>query len=172
MFLASLLVLMTLLLPPALSGHQVDSDHFDGNQGISLEPSLAQTVQNFFLARLGLQSYPNPHPGAVVPQYLLDLYHFHTQQYHLVEDPDFSFPVEHVQGANTVRTFHHAGKICVWIWLEFLSPWGPVLIDSIRTFSVYFTTCLHFLISHMWQVLKDVKVNSNMHYRNFRWSGY
>ncbi|KAB5575246.1 hypothetical protein PHYPO_G00218600 [Pangasianodon hypophthalmus] len=65
MFLASLLVLMTLLLPPALS-------------------------------------------GAVVPQYLLDLYRFHTQQYHLVEDPDFSFPVEHVQGANTVRSFHHA----------------------------------------------------------------
>ncbi|MCJ8733683.1 hypothetical protein PDJAM_G00226400 [Pangasius djambal] len=108
MFLASLLVLMTLLLPPALSGHQGDSGHSDGNPGISLEPSLAQTIQNLLLTRLGLQSSPNPHPGAVVPQYLLDLYRFHTQQYHLVEDPDFSFPVEHVQGSNTVRSFHHA----------------------------------------------------------------
>lgn len=112
MFLASLLVLMTLLLPPALSAQQVDSSHSDGNPGISLEPSLAQTIQNLLLTRLGLQSYPNPHPGAVVPQYLLDLYRFHTQQYHLVEDPDFSFPVEHVEGANTVRSFHHAGKTC------------------------------------------------------------
>lgn len=113
MFLASLLVLMTLLLPPA-SGHQVDhSGHSYGNPGISLEPSLAQTIQNLLLTRLGLQSYPNPRPEVEVPQYLLDLYHFHTQQYHLVEDPDFDFPVEHVQGANTVRSFHHAGKISV-----------------------------------------------------------
>lgn len=112
MFLASLLVLMTLLLPPALSGHQGDSALSDGIPGNSLEPSLAQTIQNLLLTRLGLQSYPNPRPGAVVPQYLLDLYRFHTQQYHLVEDSDFSFPVEHVQGANTVRSFHHAGKTC------------------------------------------------------------
>ncbi|KAI5098556.1 bone morphogenetic protein 16 precursor [Silurus meridionalis] len=107
MFPASLLVLMTLLLPSASSGHQ-GSTHSDGNSRLSLDPSLAQTIQNLLLARLGLQSYPNPHSGAVVPQYLLDLYRFHTQQYHLVEDPDFSFPVEHVQGANTVRSFHHA----------------------------------------------------------------
>lgn len=112
MFLASLLVLMTLLLPPALSGHQGDSGHSNRNPGITLEPSLAQTIQNLLLTRLGLQSYPNPRPGAVVPQYLLDLYRFHTQQYHLVGDPNFSFPVEHVQGANTVRSFHHAGMIC------------------------------------------------------------
>lgn len=110
MFLARFLVLMTLLLPPALSGHQGSSSHSDGNT--SLDPSLAQTIQNLLLTRLGLQSYPNPRAGAVVPQYILDLYRFHTQQYHLVEDPDFSFPVEHVQGANTVRSFHHAGEIC------------------------------------------------------------
>ncbi|KAI5624297.1 bone morphogenetic protein 16 precursor, partial [Silurus asotus] len=107
MFPASLLVLMTLLLPSASSGHQ-GSTHSDGNPRLTLDPSLAQTIQNLLLARLGLQSYPNPHSGAVVPQYLLDLYRFHTQQYHLVEDPDFSFPVEHVKGANTVRSFHHA----------------------------------------------------------------
>lgn len=106
MFLASLLILM--LLPPALTGHQGDYGPADGNPGISLEPSLAQTVQNLFLTRLGLQSSPDPRPGTAVPQYLLDLYSFHTQQYHLVEDPDFIFPVEHVQGANTVRSFHHA----------------------------------------------------------------
>ncbi|KAK3548900.1 hypothetical protein QTP70_021713 [Hemibagrus guttatus] len=108
MFLASLLVLMTVLLPPALSGQQGYYRHSDGNPGISLEPSLALTIQNLLLTRLGLPSNLDPRPGAVVPQYLLDLYRFHTQQYHLVEDPDFSFPVEHVQGANTVRSFHHA----------------------------------------------------------------
>uniref|UniRef100_A0AAY5ETU3 TGF-beta family profile domain-containing protein n=2 Tax=Electrophorus electricus TaxID=8005 RepID=A0AAY5ETU3_ELEEL len=108
MFPASLLVLMTLLLPQALSGHQEGSSHSDGNLGPPLEPSLAQTIQNLLLSRLGLQSHPNPSPGALVPQYLLDLYRFHTQQYHLIEDPDFSFPTPHVQGANTVRTFHHA----------------------------------------------------------------
>lgn len=112
MFLASLLVLMTVLLPPTLLGHQGDYGHYDGNPEISLEPNLAKTIQNLLLTQLGLQSYPDPHPGAVVPQYLLDLYRFHTQQYHLVEDPDFSFPVKHVQGSNTVRSFPPAGETC------------------------------------------------------------
>lgn len=110
MFPASLLVLMTLLLPQALSGRQGGSSHSDGNLVSPLESSLAQTIQNLLLTRLGLQSHPSPHPGAVVPQYLLDLYRFHTEQFHLIEDPDFSFPTEHVQKANTVRSFHHAGK--------------------------------------------------------------
>ncbi|XP_066541011.1 bone morphogenetic protein 16 [Hoplias malabaricus] len=108
MFPASLLVLMTLLLPQALSGRQGESSHSDGNLVTSLEPSLTQTIQNLLLTRLGLQSHPNPRPGALVPQYILDLYRFHTEQYHLIEDPDFSYPIKHVQGANTVRSFHHA----------------------------------------------------------------
>ncbi|KAG7278365.1 hypothetical protein CRUP_024610 [Coryphaenoides rupestris] len=71
------------------------------------EPSLSETIQGLLLKRLGLQSQPQPGPGVAVPQYLLDLYRFHQQQYHLVEDPAFSFPSRHVEQANTVRSFHH-----------------------------------------------------------------
>ncbi|KAG7278368.1 hypothetical protein CRUP_024613 [Coryphaenoides rupestris] len=70
-------------------------------------PSLSETIQGLLLKRLGLQSQPQPGPGVAVPQYLLDLYRFHQQQYHLVEDPAFSFPSRHVEQANTVRSFHH-----------------------------------------------------------------
>lgn len=107
MFPASLLVLMILLLPQASSGHQEDPSQTHGNLASPLEPSLAHTIQNLLLTRLGLQSHPNPSEEARVPQYLLDLYRFHTQQYHLIEDPEFNYPSQHVQGANTVRCFHH-----------------------------------------------------------------
>ncbi|XP_065138998.1 bone morphogenetic protein 16 [Paramisgurnus dabryanus] len=107
MFPASLLVLMILLLPQASSGHQGDPSQTNGNLVPPLEPSLAHTIQKLLLTRLGLQSHPNPSPEARVPQYLLNLYRFHTQQYHLIEDPEFSYPSQHVQGANTVRCFHH-----------------------------------------------------------------
>ncbi|NP_001165247.1 bone morphogenetic protein 16 precursor [Danio rerio] len=107
MFPASLLVLMILLLPQASSGHQEGPSQTHGKLDSLLEPSLAHTIQNLLLTRLGLQSHPNPSTKAQVPQYLLDLYRFHTQQYHLIEDPEFSYPSKHVQGANTVRCFHH-----------------------------------------------------------------
>ncbi|XP_043072747.1 bone morphogenetic protein 16 [Puntigrus tetrazona] len=107
MFPASLLVLMILLLPHVSSGQQEGPSQTHGNLDSPLEPSLAHTIQNLLLSRLGLQSHPNPSTEARVPQYLLDLYRFHTQQYHLVEDPEFSYPSQHVQGANTVRCFHH-----------------------------------------------------------------
>ncbi len=109
MFPASLLVLMILLLPQVSSGQQEVPSQTHGNLGSPLEPSLAHTIQNLLLTRLGLQSHPNPSTEARVPQYLLDLYRFHTQQFHLVEDPEFSYPSQHVQGANTVRCFHHTG---------------------------------------------------------------
>uniref|UniRef100_A0A674A460 Bone morphogenetic protein 16 n=1 Tax=Salmo trutta TaxID=8032 RepID=A0A674A460_SALTR len=114
MFPAKLLVLMVLLLPQALSGRQGFATEPDGSvpslsplSPTPLEPSLAQTIQNLLLSRLGLQSHPNPRPGAPIPQYILDLYRFHSQQYHLVQDPHFSYPSQHVQEANTVRSFHH-----------------------------------------------------------------
>ncbi|XP_016389695.1 bone morphogenetic protein 2-like [Sinocyclocheilus rhinocerous] len=107
MFPASLLVLMILLLPQVSSGQQEGPSQTHGNFGSLLEPSLAHTIQNLLLTRLGLQSHPNPSTEARVPQYLLDLYRFHTQQYHLIEDPEFNYPSQHVQGANTVRCFHH-----------------------------------------------------------------
>lgn len=122
MFPANLLLLMVLLLPQASSGRQGgDTSKIDHGRvapmpsslsrqpagSLLLEPSLAQTIQNLLLSRLGLQSKPDPRPGVPVPGYLLDLYRFHQQQYHLVEDPSFSFPSQHIQKANTVRSFHH-----------------------------------------------------------------
>ncbi|XP_071368676.1 bone morphogenetic protein 16 [Centroberyx affinis] len=121
MFPANLLLLMVLLLPQASSGRQGgDTSEIDHGRvspppsslsppppGSVLDPSLAQTIQSLLLSRLGLQSQPDPRPGVPVPLYLLDLYRFHQQQYHLVEDPSFSFPSQHVQQANTVRSFHH-----------------------------------------------------------------
>ncbi|KAM3616880.1 uncharacterized protein V6R79_025328 [Siganus canaliculatus] len=121
MFPANLLLLMVLLLPQASSGRQDgDTNKINHDQvsalpsslspspaGSLLKPSLAQTIQSLLLNRLGLQSQPNPRPGVPVPQYLLDLYRFHQEQYHLVEDPSFSFPSQHIQQANTVRSFHH-----------------------------------------------------------------
>ncbi|XP_048837642.1 bone morphogenetic protein 16 [Brienomyrus brachyistius] len=107
MFPANLLVLMVLLLPQVLSGHQEGTISAGGDPLPPREASLAQSIQNLLLTRLGLRSRPAPQPGAPVPRYLLDLYRFHKQQYHLVEDPHFSFPERHVQGANTVRSFHH-----------------------------------------------------------------
>lgn len=121
MFPANLLLLMVLLLPQASSGRQGgDTSEVDHGRvspvpsslppspaGSLLKPSLAQTIQSLLLSRLGLQSQPDPRPGVPVPRYLLDLYRFHQQQYHLVEDPSFSFPSQHIQQANTVRSFHH-----------------------------------------------------------------
>ncbi|XP_030293800.1 bone morphogenetic protein 16 [Sparus aurata] len=122
MFPANLLLLMVLLLPQASSGRQGgDTSELDHGRvspmpsslsptpadGSLLKPSLAQTIQSLLLSRLGLQSQPDPRPGVPVPRYLLDLYRFHQQQYHLVEDPSFSFPSQHIQQANTVRSFHH-----------------------------------------------------------------
>ncbi|XP_056139931.1 bone morphogenetic protein 16 isoform X2 [Lampris incognitus] len=126
MFPANLLLLMVLLLPQASFSRQSrDSSEIDHGTvssptssfspspplGPLLEPSLAKTIQSILLSRLGLQSQPDPRPGIPVPQYVLDLYRFHQQQYHLVEDPSFSFPTQHVQQANTVRSFHHTERL-------------------------------------------------------------
>nr|UYS55118.1 bone morphogenetic protein 16 [Rachycentron canadum] len=121
MFPANLLLLMVLLLPQASYGRQGgDTSEIDHGRvshrpssllhppaSSLLEPSLAQTIQSLLLSRLGLQSQPDPRPDVPVPRYLLDLYRFHQQQYHLVEDPSFNFPSQHIQQANTVRSFHH-----------------------------------------------------------------
>ncbi|KAM7399308.1 hypothetical protein PAMP_018589 [Pampus punctatissimus] len=122
MFPANLLLLMVLLLPQASSGRQGGDTSEINHDRVSstpssllpppssslLEPSLAQTIQTLLLSRLGLQSQPDPRRRVPVPQYLLDLYRFHQQQFHLLEDPFFSFPSHHIQQANTVRSFHHA----------------------------------------------------------------
>lgn len=120
---ANLLLLMVLLLPQASSGRQGGESSETDNGRVPPtplspspaaalpDPGLAQTIQSLLLSRLGLQSQPNPRPDVPVPQYLLDLYRFHQQQYHLLEDPTFSFPSHHIQQANTIRSFHHSGKL-------------------------------------------------------------
>lgn len=122
---ANLLLLMVLLLPQVSSGHQggdasqtdhgrvspVPSSLLTPPAAPHLKPSLAETIQSLLLSRLGLQAQPDPRPGVPVPRYLLDLYRFHQQQYHLVEDPLFNFPRQHIQQANTVRSFHHNGEL-------------------------------------------------------------
>lgn len=107
---ANLLLLMVLLLPLPSSGrHSGQTSHIDhGESGSVLEPSVAHTIQSLLLSRLGLKSKPEPRPGVQVPRYLLDLYRYHQQQYHLLEDQAFSFPTHHIQQANTVRSFHHS----------------------------------------------------------------
>ncbi|KAJ0022063.1 hypothetical protein NQD34_009553 [Periophthalmus magnuspinnatus] len=107
---ANLLLLMVLLLPLLSSGrHSGQASHIDHGQSSSvLEPSVVHTIQSLLLSRLGLKSKPEPRIGVQVPRYLLDLYHYHQQQYHLLEDPAFSFPSHHIQQANTVRSFHHS----------------------------------------------------------------
>uniref|UniRef100_A0A3B3C2W7 Bone morphogenetic protein 16 n=1 Tax=Oryzias melastigma TaxID=30732 RepID=A0A3B3C2W7_ORYME len=117
---ANILLLMFLLLPQVSSGRQgEDTSEIDHGRvpptSSSSTPTpspsdsnLSQTIQTLLLSRLGLQSQPNPQSGVPVPQYLLDLYRFHQKQYHLVEDPSFSFPSQHIQQANTVRSFHHS----------------------------------------------------------------
>ncbi|XP_067103066.1 bone morphogenetic protein 16 [Osmerus mordax] len=131
MFLANLLVLMVLLLPqssglqrgasagqthggllssgtlPSLSLEPSPEPGLEPSPEPGLEPTVAQTIQNLLLSRLGLPSQPRALSGAAVPQYLLDLYRFHSEEYHLLDDPDFSFPSLHVQQANTVRSFTH-----------------------------------------------------------------
>nr|XP_061828772.1 bone morphogenetic protein 2-like [Nerophis lumbriciformis]XP_061828773.1 bone morphogenetic protein 2-like [Nerophis lumbriciformis] len=111
---ANLLLLMVLLLPQATSSRHGDTGDIIDNGTPSHpaptsypEPGLTRTLQSLLLSRLGLQSQPNPRPGVPVPRYLMDLYRFQQQQYHLLEDASFSFPSHHVQQANTVRSFHH-----------------------------------------------------------------
>lgn len=107
---ANLLLLMVLLLPLPSSGrHSGQTSHIEhGESNSVLEPSVAHTIQSLLLSRLGLKSKPEPRPGVQVPRYLLDLYRYHQQQYHLLEDQAFSFPTHHIQQANTVRSFHHS----------------------------------------------------------------
>ncbi|MBN3283640.1 BMP2 protein, partial [Polyodon spathula] len=102
---ASFLVLMFLLIPQAWSSPEGGSS--SGPPQPVMEPSLAQAIQTLLLTRLGLRSLPTPRPGVLIPQYLLHLYRFHSQEFHLIQDSGFVFPAGHTQNANTVRGFHH-----------------------------------------------------------------
>ncbi|XP_033850152.3 bone morphogenetic protein 16 [Acipenser ruthenus] len=102
---ANLLVLMALLIPQAWLS--LESGSSSEPPQPALEPSLTQAIQTLLLTRLGLRSLPTPRPGVLIPQYLLHLYRFHSQEFHLIRDSGFVFPAGHTQSANTVRGFHH-----------------------------------------------------------------
>ncbi|XP_018590655.1 bone morphogenetic protein 4-like [Scleropages formosus] len=79
-------------------GHRTDQDH------AALLDFEATLLQMF-----GLQRRPRPTRAAVVPQYLLDLYHMQSGE----EDQpgpstaNFEYPEKSASRANTVRAFHH-----------------------------------------------------------------
>uniref|UniRef100_A0A8C8SSC1 TGF-beta family profile domain-containing protein n=1 Tax=Pelusios castaneus TaxID=367368 RepID=A0A8C8SSC1_9SAUR len=87
-----------------------------GGQGSALsklppEPGFIRSLRTFLLRRLGLQGRPEPKPGRAVPQYLLDLFRFHSGRSPSLRDARFPFLVEHADKANTVRAFHHMEEV-------------------------------------------------------------
>ncbi|KAH0631497.1 hypothetical protein JD844_005841 [Phrynosoma platyrhinos] len=67
-----------------------------------------QALHTILLRRLGLQRRPEPKPGLVVPQYLLDLYQFCLGKAPpSLQETELPFLEEQAGRANTVRTFHH-----------------------------------------------------------------
>ncbi|XP_060712140.1 bone morphogenetic protein 4-like [Hemiscyllium ocellatum] len=71
------------------------------------DPELVHTLHRTLLSRLGLSHLPKPNPAAIIPQYMRDLYHFHTGDYGNIQDSSFTHLGKHTRGANTVRSFHH-----------------------------------------------------------------
>ncbi|XP_067413341.1 bone morphogenetic protein 4-like [Emydura macquarii macquarii] len=107
-------VLMILLLPAVLLGSEGSHSPGEASPGATdrtskllPEPAFIQSLQTFLLKRLGLQGRPEPKPGHAVPQYLLDLFRFHSGQAPSLRGAGFPFPVQHAEQANTVRAFHH-----------------------------------------------------------------
>lgn len=69
------------------------------------------------LRMFGLQRRPRPSRSAVVPQYLVDLYHAQSGEAGQPGPPGatFQYPERSASRANTVRAFHHQGEGgCRW----------------------------------------------------------
>ncbi|XP_067875065.1 bone morphogenetic protein 4-like [Heterodontus francisci] len=71
------------------------------------DPELVHTLRRTLLSRFGLNRLPEPSSDPIVPQYMRDLYHFHTGGYDNIQDSSFTFLERHTRDANTVRSFHH-----------------------------------------------------------------
>ncbi|XP_078389469.1 bone morphogenetic protein 4-like [Cetorhinus maximus] len=79
----------------------------EGASRSSPDPELVHTLRRTLLSRLGLSRLPKPSSAVVIPQYMRDLYHFHTGAYDHIQDSGFTFSERHTRDANTVRSFHH-----------------------------------------------------------------
>ncbi|XP_038642034.1 bone morphogenetic protein 4-like isoform X1 [Scyliorhinus canicula] len=79
----------------------------EGASRSSPDAELVHTLRRTLLGRFGLSRLPKPGPAAVVPQYMRDLYHFHTGAHGNIQGSSFAFLERHAGDANTVRSFHH-----------------------------------------------------------------
>uniref|UniRef100_H3AHE3 Bone morphogenetic protein 16 n=1 Tax=Latimeria chalumnae TaxID=7897 RepID=H3AHE3_LATCH len=114
---ANLLFLMLLLPPYTLLGsedilHQQEvlpSSHppVKKTTNRTLDLNVIRSVQTLLLTRLGFRSCPQPKPGLLIPQYMWDLYRYHSGDLPAIQDSGFQIPEEHTGKANTIRAFHH-----------------------------------------------------------------
>lgn len=86
-----------------------------GLQGRSAAQSheLLRDFEATLLHMFGLKRRPRPSRSASVPRYLLDLYRLQSGEAEEAGAPDiaFEYPERSASRANTVRGFHHEGKL-------------------------------------------------------------
>lgn len=86
-----------------------------GLQGRSAAQSheLLRDFEATLLHMFGLKKRPRPSRSATVPRYLLDLYRLQSGEAEEAGAPDiaFEYPERSASRANTVRGFHHEGKL-------------------------------------------------------------
>lgn len=88
-----------------------DQRRFSGESGRGAPLQLSEGILREFELRLlnmfGLKRRPTPSKNAIIPPYMLELYHLHTSQKPISMD----YRLERATSrANTVRSFHHEGK--------------------------------------------------------------
>ncbi|XP_020370388.1 bone morphogenetic protein 2-like [Rhincodon typus] len=88
-----------------------DASRKEGTALSSPDPELVHTLHRTLLSRLGLSRLPRPNPATIIPQYMRDLYYFHTGDYDSIQDSSFTHLGRHARDANTVRSFHHLGYL-------------------------------------------------------------
>lgn len=76
--------------------------------------SLVKDFELRLLNMFGLRRRPTPSKTAIVPQYMLDLYHLHSENGDHGTKPVRNVMARHAAAAasrsNTIRSFHHEGK--------------------------------------------------------------
>lgn len=98
---------------------------FSGEMGRGAPLQLSEGILREFELRLlnmfGLKRRPTPSKNAIIPPYMLELYHLHKTQ----KPTSMDYHLERAASrANTVRSFHHEGKKGIVAFL--LSPPNPI----------------------------------------------